>query len=335
MSVFRILFIAAGLQLVGLALVLAIGGFFGFRGEHLDMINSFSPIWVGLALVGGLIAWFGLGRRRARIASTAAAVLAVLLAGAPIMGEYAAGLRQAMSAPRDVARPLKVLTINASAESYSPAVTSAVIVRTGADVVLVQEPVQLLMASAVLDRAYPYRLDCPPDNLCQLAIWSKRPFVQTGVIARRPGRAGWNDLDLVWARLIAPDGRPATFATTHYRWQIEWAQRVQRRLLVDYASKLQSDDLVLAGDFNLTPWSYALRRQDRKLAPLTRRTRAVYSWPAFVPRIFFPLAAPILPIDHLYAGRGWKTVKVERVGPAASDHYGVLVTLARAPAGKR
>ena len=43
MSVFRILFIAAGLQLVGLALVLAIGGFFGFRGEQLGAAANSWP----------------------------------------------------------------------------------------------------------------------------------------------------------------------------------------------------------------------------------------------------------------------------------------------------
>ena len=80
---------------------------------------------------------------------------------------------------------------------------------------------------------------------------------------------------------------------------------------------------ILAGDFNSTPWSFARRRDDRDFG-LIRRTRAVFSWPAAGHRLPFA----ILPIDHVYAGAGWATVRVTRGPRLGSDHYPVVVTLA-------
>ena len=36
----------------------------------------------------------------------------------------------------------------------------------------------------------------------------------------------------------------------------------------------------------------------------------------------------VLPIDHVYAGPGWRTVSVQRGPKLGSDHYPVIVTLA-------
>jgi endonuclease/exonuclease/phosphatase (EEP) superfamily protein YafD len=37
---------------------------------------------------------------------------------------------------------------------------------------------------------------------------------------------------------------------------------------------------------------------------------------------------PFLAIDHVYAGRDWATVKVERGPRVGSDHFPVVLTLA-------
>jgi len=71
---------------------------------------------------------------------------------------------------------------------------------------------------------------------------------------------------------------------------------------------------------NLTPWSAAMRAQDAAFAPLTRMTRAIWSWPRTL---------PFLPIDQLYAGPAWGLVRADRLGATGSDHFPVLVTLGR------
>jgi endonuclease/exonuclease/phosphatase (EEP) superfamily protein YafD len=83
--------------------------------------------------------------------------------------------------------------------------------------------------------------------------------------------------------------------------------------------------MILTGDLNTTPWSFGLQRLDRTLG-LVRRDRALSTYPAQLFGRPWPL--PFLAIDHVYAGPGWATVKVERGPWLGSDHYPVIVTLA-------
>ena len=87
------------------------------------------------------------------------------------------------------------------------------------------------------------------------------------------------------------------------------------------AAAMANEALIVAGDFNMTPWSPAYRalRRDSFLHSATRFAR---TWPAY---------APFMPLDHiLYRGQ----VDVVRAsawtgGPArtASDHLPVVVEL--------
>jgi endonuclease/exonuclease/phosphatase (EEP) superfamily protein YafD len=87
--------------------------------------------------------------------------------------------------------------------------------------------------------------------------------------------------------------------------------------------------MILSGDFNSTPWSFALRRLDGGLAPLTRRTHAFFSWPANVARMRKAFPLPLMPIDHVYAGPDWRTAGLRRLPRSASDHYAVMATFVR------
>lgn len=92
---------------------------------------------------------------------------------------------------------------------------------------------------------------------------------------------------------------------------------------------------IVVGDFNSTPWSFDRRREDEAMG-LIRRTRALFSWPADrVSHNRSPTHLPLLPIDHIYAGSGWRTVSVERGPRLGSDHYPVIVVLAPTGVGGR
>ena len=88
------------------------------------------------------------------------------------------------------------------------------------------------------------------------------------------------------------------------------------------AAEMGTEALIIAGDFNMTPWSPAYKVLARGLHSATRFAR---TWPA---------PAPLIPLDHiLYRGE----VEVVRAqawlgGPArmASDHLPVVVELAAA-----
>ena len=82
-----------------------------------------------------------------------------------------------------------------------------------------------------------------------------------------------------------------------------------------------------AGAYRHAATSFSRRREDTLFA-LERRTRALFSWPAERGPAGMGLPFALLPIDHVYAGPGWRTVRAERGPRLGSDHYPVIVTLA-------
>jgi endonuclease/exonuclease/phosphatase (EEP) superfamily protein YafD len=151
------------------------------------------------------------------------------------------------------------------------------------------------------------------------------------ILSREPavGRVAINtDFDspmMLVGGVFRHDGEDFTVLGVHYPWPTEIERLGQADAAIGVVAALPHDTTILSGDFNSTPWSFVRRREDRQL-DLIRRTRGLYSWPANRHTPF-----PILPIDHVYAGSGWATVKVERGPNLGSDHYPVVVTLARVP----
>jgi endonuclease/exonuclease/phosphatase (EEP) superfamily protein YafD len=169
-------------------------------------------------------------------------------------------------------------------------------------------------AARMLADAYPYQFACPT---CDTLILSKRP-----ILARGRDEGGHHTLDLIWVRTTDAAGRPVTLATVHLFWPVPpWLQRFQRERLAEVVRRLPGP-LILTGDLNSTPWSFALRGLDRALSPLVRRTHGVITFAANWP-------VPVLALDQVYAGPAWGAVAVDRLPATGSDHYPLLVTLGR------
>jgi endonuclease/exonuclease/phosphatase (EEP) superfamily protein YafD len=218
-----------------------------------------------------------------------------------------------------------VLTFNTWDDNRQPDQTVDAIIGANADVVLLQEFFGLsVKAQQRLATVYPYRAGCPAG--CDLVMLSKRPWLVGG-----PDTANRDEHDTaIWGETTAPDGRPVDVLTLHYAWPLPPGVQVyQRGVVAGVVAGLPKANLIVAGDFNLAPWTAALKRQDAAFAPMTRRERALSSWPALIARMGRPSPFPILPIDHVYAGAAWKTLSVRRLPRAGSDHFGLLVTLAR------
>ena len=153
-----------------------------------------------------------------------------------------------------------------------------------------------------------------------LMIFSRAPRIAMNRPTQRPN--GY--LHFVNATYPSSSG-PFEMVTVHLDWPTSPAHAWQQLQVVAILAGLPRDRMIVTGDFNSSSWSAALRRTDRTIG-LTRRDRALLSFPA--DRRGFPWPAPVLPIDHVYAGPGWATVKVERGPRLGSDHYPVIVTLA-------
>jgi endonuclease/exonuclease/phosphatase (EEP) superfamily protein YafD len=212
--------------------------------------------------------------------------------------------------------PFKLLSANVWHDNPSPKQAIATILARDADAVFLQE-IDGALAGALdeLQSRYPYRSDCSGSGV---VIFVKTPITASGCgLAASGGRLDW-----VWVQTSTADGRPVTLATTHFTWPFPpGLQGAQRRLLAAGAGQLPPGDLILAGDFNTTPWSFGMRNQDRLLAPLSRRTHAWFTWPARLDALGWPWSIPVLPIDHIYAGSDWVTTRLTKVQIPGSDHF--------------
>jgi endonuclease/exonuclease/phosphatase (EEP) superfamily protein YafD len=324
----RVILTLANLFLRGTALMLGLVGAVaglaclgGLFSDKLDALTHLAPIWLACGLAGLVLgaAFAHEGERRAIIGLSAAAIVATGLLMAP---ELLAAMRGPAKAPG--ARELKLVQFNLWAENHDPQGTLNWIRAQNADVVMLEEAGGRSWAIVkALRKTYPYAVSCYGEQYCDTWILSRLPIVaHRGFYEEGKGLAG------AWATLRRSDG-DFTVAATHFVWPLPAGdQQAQSRQLVRLLERFPRDTLIVTGDFNSTPWSFSLRRQDKALG-LERRTRALASWPAdrFSRVVRAPI--PLLPIDHVYAGKAWKTVKIERGPSLGSDHRPVVATLAR------
>jgi len=298
--------------------LLGLGGVFN---DKLDALTHGAVIWLACG-VSGLVLGAAFARDAERRAIVGLALVGVLATGGLIAPEIVGSWFQGT---RPKATPtLKLVQFNLWADNHDPEGALAWILAQKADVVTIQEAGgSAWPIVAGLLEAYPHRVSCDGARACDTWIFSRWPMTQKrGFLKEGLPLAG------ATAVVQAPGGA-FPIAAAHYVWPIPAGrQQAQSRLLVSRLAAFTRDDLILAGDFNATPWSFALRRQDKALG-LKRRTRALATWPSGDFSRIVEAPFPILPIDHVYAGKAWKTVKVER-GPAlGSDHRPIVVTLAR------
>jgi endonuclease/exonuclease/phosphatase (EEP) superfamily protein YafD len=322
-SALRFLF-AAGSILAGLGAALggigAIGGAFSLR---LDTLGHFAPIWAaaGLAamiagLIGGSRLGFWLG------------MAGFLCAAALIVPEAIA----AWNAPRaPIAQPtLRIVEFNLWGRNHDQNRTADWILAQDADILVLEEAYggteQIIRR---LRERYPHEAPCL-QNPCSSLILSRIRPTRTGGMDHAPGLPR---LSGVWADFQGPGG-PFTVVGVHLTWPYPAGpQAAQMRLLAETIGHFNRDRLIIAGDFNSTPWSFGLRTQDRALG-IPRYSRALPSWPAApFTRRRTHLPFPVLPIDHVYAGPGWHDVRVVRGPRLGSDHYPLIVTLSDAEGG--
>lgn len=325
MSLARALAQATALEL---AVVAALGGLAGAVGgllsPWLDLLNIAAPLWLALGAAGAILGLRSLGKGRVRTAVVALAA-AGALAGGVRMAFEAGALVSAALAPAPAPAELSLLSHNVWRANRTIDATIDMILSEDADVVALQEVGGPDGAWTRLETRYPYRGECRRQHSLLL---SKLPITASHceTMPAKDGAA----LRLAWASLRMADGAEATVASTHLTWPSPpAAQTAAWRGLTGALKRFAPERLVLVGDFNSVPWTYAMGRHDAALQPLRRRTRALSTWPANFVGLRPPWVGAILPIDHIYAGPAWRRVKVRRGRPAGSDHYPLIAILGR------
>jgi len=304
---------ALGLGLACFAAALAAWG--GRTDPRLDVLAHFAPVYFAGGAVALLIALLFPGWLKVGLGLPGA--LAVLAAGGLIWPELT---RPATPrAPADAPHQITVIQFNTWADNVDPEGTGRWIADQDADVVVLEEAGDDLIAAVL--RLHPYHVT---GKGASVTILSKAKPVDTQVPWPRPRPLA----PLARARFAARDGG-FTVIGAHYTWPTDWwFQAGQADDTVRVLRLTDPSRLILTGDFNSTPWSFARRREDARIG-LERRTRALFSWPARnLPPGSGAWPIPFLAIDHVYAGPAWRTVSVQRGPRLGSDHYPVIVKLA-------
>lgn len=215
-------------------------------------------------------------------------------------------------------RTFRLLTFNTWFRNDNFARTAEFLQSSNADVVILQE-VELanLEALAHLLPAYPHRT-ATPGVQHGVAIFSRWPLraehlsVPGGVTRLARTSVDWH-------------GTPLTIFGAHLSWPL--GARTTRARAIELEAlagnvREEVGPVLVAGDFNLTPWSRYFSRfvADSGLSDCAIGHGLLPTWPSQV----LPLR---IRIDHCFASEHWRVHRVA-VGPKlGSDHLPVIVDL--------
>lgn len=311
-STATVLLLLAAATIVSVPLI---AGFFGARHPALD---SFAHFRLHLALALALVSLLLVARRGARL--TGAAGLAFALAAAATtgalpfagrLGPY--GAQEPMPRGRAVYR---LMHMNLRFDNPQTGEVLALVDRHRPDVISFAEvSVSWRERLRPLEAAYPYTIFCdPPGRAGGVAILSRRPFA--------PGTAPacFDGGTFAEAR-IDFEGSDAAVATVHLHWPWPSNQAAQAAGFYPILRGLP-DTMLLAGDFNATPWS-ATVRGIAAAGGLTVAGPFGATW--MYRRLPYALLFAGLPIDQVLSRGGIAIHSARTLEPAGSDHVALLV----------
>ncbi len=299
---------------------LGLGGAFDYR---IDLLNHFAPFTLATAVIAAAIQLAF--RRTVEKPTLACAVVAIVLSLAVVAPELVAKATQREVAPRG--QTIKVVELNLWSLNVDVPATVRWLAAQRADVLVLEEVVDgNVEIPPMLQAVYPYRNRCDPDIPCTTLILSRVMPVASGAWPA-PDAAGLHSS--AWA-MFGAGASAFTVIGDHAPWpRPKDRQQVQSALLAARMDAFDRRSLIVAGDFNSTPWSFSMRRQDA-LFDLERRTRALFTFPVQTySKYKLRSPFPLLPIDQIYAGSGWKTVSVTRGPRLGSDHLPTIAVLTR------
>lgn len=214
---------------------------------------------------------------------------------------------------------LSLMTVNVLGRNRDITGLAATIERETPDVIIVQEYRRTgagLLAPAVA--AYQHRFERPRDDNYGIALFSKHPFLS--VRDFELGSTIAIDADIGLA-----DGVSARVIGVHLSTPISRRLTSQRNAQLEALAQISAsaeDRLIVAGDFNVTPFS-------PYFSDLLRRSGLRDAMAGRGPQITWPTFLPILgiAIDHVLLSGDWQIVEYHRLPAFGSDHYPVIVAL--------
>ncbi|MEZ5388006.1 MAG: endonuclease/exonuclease/phosphatase family protein [Prosthecobacter sp.] len=216
-------------------------------------------------------------------------------------------------------KPLRVLTFNVMAGNANQAAVIDYVVSVDADIVCLLETNESWRSSlAPLRERYPYHVEELGAGYFSIACYTRLPVKSSGV--RR--FTTWA-LPVVFLNLDRL-GSPLTFIGIHPDAPMRKAQAREWRVQLSQIGSLVAEidgDVIVAGDFNATPWCEGMRLLREKSGLDFRSVDPVWppTWGLNLPMM--------IPIDHVLV-KGGLTVQKRTIGPdLGSDHRPVTVDI--------
>jgi len=215
--------------------------------------------------------------------------------------------------------PLKVLTVNVSYRQFKERRLLEIVREANPDILVVQELTpHAESVLAGIDTEFPYYRKFPADGAYGIGLWSKLELESGSTIAL--GR-----LPAIEARVRGPSG---TFTVIGVHLSAPMTQRraaARNQQLTELATRAAAvqGPLIVAGDFNTTPYSpYFADWLEAAGVTDSRRGRTLStSWPTM-------LRWAGIPIDHVAVNDGFSILSHRRLPNFESDHFGALVEVA-------
>ncbi|MBM0103946.1 endonuclease/exonuclease/phosphatase family protein [Steroidobacter sp. S1-65] len=301
----------ASLALVGLWLAL-LAGLLGRWAWPLDLFAHFRVQYAALFAVLAVITLL-----LRHYVHASAALLGFAISVVPLF-PYVSDqpVSAAIATPRE--ETFRLVSFNVWFRNPDLVPTAQYIEQSQADAVVLLEltPPQAEQLAPLLP-SYPY-YHIEPSRM-GAAVFTKWPVLEAESVPLAPGGAVAAKLKLDWR------GAPVTVLGVHLNWPLgprnsEFRNQELNELV--RFSKAQPGPLIVAGDFNLTPWSgyFSKALEQSGLHDAARGFGLARSWPA-------QFAPAGIRIDHCLLSPQWRSVST-RVGPfLGSDHLPIVADL--------
>lgn len=321
------------LKLIRLGLVLgalgvaglAILALFGFAVPELDLLNH-GQIFLLPGTIIGLLIVVVLLRGRLRGVAVIVVLVGIAASANVLLPEFIGSMRPRTAAP--ASGTITMMTHNLFGMNYEMDKVTAAIFAEDPDIIGLQEYFgeQATDLHPALLAKYPFFVRCRGGKRANLGLYSRIPFEQTEDGACPNNAYGTTRTAHILATFQTDGGKPFSVITTHMDWPIPVVrQREQLSALSEVVDKIEGP-VILAGDFNSTPWSYALRAFVADNG-LVRETMNLLTFPMS----WYYLGAwrdtlPFLPLDHVMTRGGVVVHEIHTGRPTASDHLPVVFT---------
>ena len=329
-GLFRLL-IALGTVVVASMAVLAL---MGFAVPEFDLLNHFQLFIFFGTLAATALTLVAFNRTRWKRWMIGIAAAGLLSSGVIFLPELASGFMPHQPLPTDGRPVYKLMTHNVFGLNFDMERVEAAIEAEKPDIIALQEYFgeQSSELHPLLQDQYPYFAQCRGGKRANIAIYSKLPFKEAEQDGACPNDAyGKQRTARILATFTEPNGTTFSVLTTHLDWPVPVMRQNKQFEELTKAINETAGPLLVVGDFNSTPWSYALRDFATRTM-LDRQTRNVVTFPLrfTAPERFFPdglmETMPVLPLDHVLVRGGVQVHDVHAGTDTGSDHLPIFVT---------